>query len=364
MKLSLHSLQLPLIRPFVTSHGSLQERSVLLLSLRDGTLHAFGEAAPLPSFGTEDLPHAEAALRAYLTAFMESDVGMRDGDVPAPPDHVLTPCASYAVESLLLDAMARGDGLPVHTYLSDPPEDGIGEEHAAASVPVNAVVGCSSAAETAAAVAHARTEGFHCVKLKVGAADSGEDVRRVAAAREAAGTDMSLRLDANGAWTLEQARRMLDRLARFDIEYVEQPIAPGAMDDWLDLRAHAAMPLAVDEGIRCIEDAWRLLKGDAADVFILKPMALGSVLRTRMFAMEAAARQRRVVFTSLIESAVGRAMTAHIAASLPMHPGPHGLATGSLFARDTAVDDVRDGILHLCPGPGIGIQPSIPDDAS
>lgn len=353
MALTLNCLDLPFHRPFVTGLGALHDRKVILLSLEEDGIRAFGESAPWRAFGTESLDASLDALTAWIARYQNSRVDARAGSVPDPPDARRTPCAAFAVESLLLDMMARLDGLPLHSWLADTPAVRDGTPFRLA---VNAVLGHAPPAETADNAERAARAGYRCLKLKVGATGDEElDLHRIAATRAAVGPGMLLRLDANGAWTAAVARRMLDACAAFDIDYVEQPLAPGDIDAWMALKEASPVPLALDESLRTLDDAHRLLEMEAASVYVLKPMALGGIIRTRMFALEAAARGKRVVFTSFLDSAIGRATAAHLAASLPEHPGPHGFGTGDLFAADTATDTVRDGFLHLG-GPGIGID--------
>ena len=97
-------------------------------------------------------------------------------------------------------------------------------------------------AQTAVAAVAA---GFGTVKLKVGASDLEGDVASVAAVRDAVGDDTRLRLDANGAWTAEEAVEALAQLEQYDIEYVEEPVA--GMDALAQVASQSPIPVAVDE---------------------------------------------------------------------------------------------------------------------
>jgi L-Ala-D/L-Glu epimerase len=351
---SLLTAELRFRAPFVTSRGSLAVRRVYYVVLNDADgRRGIGEAAPLEEFGTESTDACDAALRAAIprmigidpTAITLDETGVTAGS----SDGALT--ARYAIETALLDLCARQSGIGLARLIS-----GL----TAPFVLVNAVISAGSIEATADAAEAAREAGFSCLKIKVGAETLDRDVLRVSAAASAAGEDVLLRLDANGAWDIGTARDALDRFAPFNVEYIEQPVAGNDTGALASLARNSPIPIAADESIFSIDRAYRLLAADACDVFILKPMALGGLLACRRFADAAAAQWKKVVFTSLLDSAVGRHAVAHLAAALPAGAQHHhGLATGALLASDVYVDDVRGGVLTLPGGAGLGFDPDL-----
>jgi L-alanine-DL-glutamate epimerase-like enolase superfamily enzyme len=203
------------------------------------------------------------------------------------------------------------------------------------------------------------------VKLKIGARTLTADLERVAAVR-AALPDTELRADANGAWTPTVARRALSQVATHDLAYVEQPLPAAGSDgnatddEAADLAAHAALrgagtgtPIALDESL-AHHPVERVLDSGAADVLVLKPMALGGPDR----ALAAARTARRAgvtpVVTTTIDGAVARAAAVHVAAAIPKVP-PCGLATGDRLAADLLDPDpvpVSAGAIRVPTGPG------------
>lgn len=357
MKCSIDQYGFPLRRPFVTSGWTVTTRDVILFSVSDGTHGAtgWGEAAPLPAFGTEDHATALAALddaQSFLAA-------MRD--IPAPdtlrltewiPALTRTPAARFAVECALLDAYARGKGWTLRALLA-----GDAASRPADRVPVNAVIGSMPPEETAAEAARAWETGFTCLKLKVGSTSIDDDIARIRAVIMAVPESVTLRLDANGAWDFAEAEHALHEFAIYDVEYVEQPVPASEVDELSALTALGIIPLAADESAQDLAQARALLEREAVDLFVLKPMAVGSLLEARRFAIEAHARGRETVFTSLIDSSVARHAVAQLCASLPFLTRPHGLATGSSFERDTHDDHIEAGHFILPDGPGLGIDP-------
>lgn len=202
------------------------------------------------------------------------------------------------------------------------------------AVPVNATVPAVPAEQVAAVLA--RFPG--CTTAKVKVAQPGQalrdDVDRVAAVRDVLGPEGRIRVDANGAWSLTDARWAVASLAAFDLEYVEQPCA--AVDDLVLLRVALARAgvevlIAADESVRKAEDPLRVARAGAADVLVLKVAPLGGV---RPALEIAAACGLPVVVSSALDTSVGIAAGAALAAALPELPYACGLATTSLLTAD------------------------------
>jgi o-succinylbenzoate synthase len=170
---------------------------------------------------------------------------------------------------------------------------------------------------------------FPCVKVKVGRLAPEADIARVGAVREVVGPGVALRVDANGAWDVEQAVTMLGRLAHFDLELAEQPVT--ALDDLARVRARVPVPVAADECIRSLDDARRLRALDAADAVVLKVQPLGGV-RAALRVAEAAGVP--AIVTSMMETSVGLAAGLALACALGEARYACGLATAALLDAD------------------------------
>lgn len=171
--------------------------------------------------------------------------------------------------------------------------------------------------------------GFPAVKVKVGGADVERDVDLVAAVRDAVGRGVGLRVDANGAWDLDTATSTLERLARYDVELAEQPVA--SLEDLGTLRRRVGVPVAADECVHCVEDAVRLRMLDAADAIVLKVQRLGGVRVALEIAAEAGVPG---IPSSMHETSVGLAAGLALAAALPEVSYACGLATAALLHGD------------------------------
>jgi O-succinylbenzoate synthase len=205
-----------------------------------------------------------------------------------------------------------------------------------ASVPVNATIPAVGPVD-----AHARAAASGCSTAKVKVADPGrgaaDDEARVEAVRDALGASGRVRVDANGAWSVDEALKRLRVLARYGLEYAEQPCR--SVEELRELRlrlarAGIAVPIAADESIRRSGDPERVAALEAADVAVLKVQPLGGVRACLALAERLGLP---VVVSSALETSVGIAAGVALAAALPELPYACGLNTVGLLASDVAV---------------------------
>jgi O-succinylbenzoate synthase len=203
-------------------------------------------------------------------------------------------------------------------------------------VPVNATVPVISPE-----AAHALVVRSGCATAKVKVADPGaplaDDLARVEAVRDALGPAGKLRVDANGAWSVDDAVHAIVELDRAagGLEYVEQPCA--AVEDLAAVRRRVAVPIAADESIRRAEDPYRVRDLEAADIAVLKVQPLGGVRACLRIAADIG---MPVVVSSALETSVGLAAGVALAAALPELDHACGLATRSLLTADVAAPEL------------------------
>ncbi len=327
--LSAVRVRVPFRRPFATATGMWLHREawILFVAGPDGRIGA-GEAVLEP-----DATEVEETLLARL--IREAADRARAGEVPDVEELELLGTPGRAFRAAL-DA-ARFDLLPA---------DGTGAaelgEVTAPGVPVNGTIGFGGPAAGAEAALQAIEAGFTTLKLKAGAERETLDlVARVRAIRTAVGPDVRLRLDVNGAWDLPTAEDRLHAVARFGIEYVEQPLPADDSDGAAELRRRADVPIAADEAAASLVAVRRLLAAGAADVLVVKPARVGGPLAVAEIAEAAAAHDVPVVVSTLFETGIGIAAALMAAARLRHVPGArfpaplaHGLATAGLLEHD------------------------------
>jgi o-succinylbenzoate synthase len=335
---------LPLSSPLSTAAGTIERRDGFVVGYDHRGVTGIGEATPLPGW-TESLDECEQSLQRALAtgrddAHSEALLTMDAAEVPA---------ARHGFATALVDADARADGLPLYRWFD-------GERHCE-SVPVNATIGDGDVGETVAAAERAVGAGFDCLKCKVGARDLKTDVDRLRAVREAVGETVTIRTDANGAWTRETARRAFAEFAPLGVAYVEQPLPADDLSGLAALRAiEGSVGVAVDESLveHPVAD---VLDADAADVLILKPMVLGGPGNAHTLAVRAREMGVEPVVTTTVDAVVARTAAVHVAAAIP-DVSPCGLATAALLAEDLGPDPapVEDGRITVPQDPGLGLE--------
>lgn len=340
MKASLRRFSLPLRTPLETSSGPIDRREGLLVRVAGEGVVGVGEATPLPGW-TEDREECEERLAAAVDRLGAAG----PGDALRALDG--SPAARHGLALALADRAARAGGNPLYRRL--------GAGGSVRSVPVNAVVGEGDVRETVAAASRAATAGFPALKVKVGARAVDADARRLAAVRDAVGPDVTIRADANGAWTRSEARAAFEAFAEVGVAYVEQPLDATDLAGHRDLRG-GPVAVAVDETLASVAPG-TVVGEDAADVLVVKPMVLGGLDRARSALSRAANAGLAAVVTTTVDGAVARTGAVHLAASVG-DPAPAGLATAARLAEDVADDPapVADGRIAVPQSAGHGVR--------
>lgn len=197
-------------------------------------------------------------------------------------------------------------------------------------------------------------DGFSCLKLKIGAIDFEDEIALLKKLRQRfSARDLQLRVDANGAFSYEDAPRKLERLAEFDIHSIEQPIKAGNPEQMAVLCANTPLPIALDEeliGIHGMNDRTSLLRTIAPQYIILKPSLVGGFLASDEWIGIAEAAGVAWWATSALESNVGLNAIAQWTYARGVHL-PQGLGTGQVFTNNVPSRlTLRGELLFLNPG--------------
>jgi len=314
---------------------------MVLLRVRDEDgVVGLGEAVPLSLRGGASLERVVRELEGWAENL--------EGEGLSAPAHC-------AVATARMDLLGRRAA-----------DQGRGEEEA---VPCNATLVAGAPEAVAAAAERWAADGFITFKLKLGAESVKspvepdflrtrvEDVEQVRAVREALGPEARIRVDVNAAWDLETAKRRLSELEPSGIELAEQPVA--TLEEMAKLAASTSIPLAADESVATPEEAERAAALGACAYTGIKLSKVGGPEAALVIADVLPA-----FITSALDGPVGIAAAAQVALSLAETTHPerlhlaHGLATQRLFASTIASVEceLRDGMLHLPPGPGLGVE--------
>jgi L-alanine-DL-glutamate epimerase-like enolase superfamily enzyme len=339
MELSFEQRQQRFARPHETARGPIVARDLIEITLTDDDgLRGRGEAAPLESYDGVSTDAVVSALHAYRGV-----VGDRDAAGASLLDRCRAvadlPQALAAIDLALWDLAGRRAGKPVCELLAERP---------AGEITVNVTVGATDPDSAAIAATEAVRAGYSCVKLKVGTGDDLERVRRV---REAIGPHPRLRLDANGAWSVDQAAELLETMGAFGLELVEEPVR--GLDAIQELRERVAVRISIDESA-ALPGALTARVADAVCLKISRCGGIGGLLAAASLVRSSGAD---VYVASTYDGSLGIAAALHAAAALSPLP-PCGLATLELFEGEPSPFPVRDGAIAVPRGPGLGVPQS------
>jgi L-alanine-DL-glutamate epimerase-like enolase superfamily enzyme len=291
----------------------------------DDGLSGYGEAAPLASYDGVTVEQVVAALEAWRP--------LVEADAPLPEDGL--PQALAALDLARWDLAGRRARQPVWKLLG---------AKAPGPVAVNATIGADDPAAAAAEATGAVARGFSCVKVKVGL---GADLERVAAVRKAGGAALGIRLDANGAWSIEEAVDSLHRLSPHGIELCEEPVhGVEALH-----RVAQAVPVAIAADETAAE--LRLYERRLCAAVCLKVAAAGGIAGLLRDAALARQVGYEVYIASTLDGPLGIAAALHAAAAIAPDR-PCGLATLDRFEElDPLPADA--GNMRAPSLPGLGV---------
>ncbi len=297
MKFTVRTIDVHLAVPFAISRAVRTEKRVVLVELDDGERIAYGEASADPFFG-ETTESLEADVRGALEL------------VPNDPTELATlrarlderfshgGGAACALDILAHDRAAQAAGLPLRAYLGLAPAE---------APPTSFTIGIADPAVMAERAGAAKLAGFTVLKVKLG---SGDDVPVLEGIRRV--FDGVIRVDPNAAWTPQEAPGRIERIARFGVEFVEQPVAPDDIDGLRFVREHSVLPIVADEAAVRLADVDRL--AGACDGINVKLQKCGGIAEARAMIERAHELGLKVMLgCRAAETSVAIAAAAHLA---------------------------------------------------
>jgi o-succinylbenzoate synthase len=345
---------LPFARPYVTARGTLERREMLICRLiTDTGLVGLGEAVPLSLRGGADLDAVERGIRKGTRRLRRADLSDFGGAEPtlAAVDafiHTVAgrripPPAKAAIEMAVFDLAGKASDRPLWSLLG---------AEAAAPLACNATLVSGRADDVAAEAERWAARGFQTFKLKLGA---GDDVAQVRAVRDAVGPGARIRVDANGAWSVDEALGVLAMIEPLRIELAEQPVASAA--EMAAVTAGTSILIAADETVERAKDAERAKRDRACDVATVKLSKVGGFGEANGIAAALP-----IYLSSALDGPVGIAAAVHAAQALAFEGAAaglaHGLATQLLFSETIAAVgcEIQAGAIRPPPGPGLGVE--------
>jgi o-succinylbenzoate synthase len=313
-----------------TSRGVLTEKKTWLIRVSDAEqpdVVGYGECGPISGLSMDDTPDFEAKLQEICSLFNSLALDIFPFNLPIVlqqliPDQL--PSIRFGIETALLDYLNGGKKVYFSNDFS----------RNAKGIDINGLVWMGSEDFMNRQIEEKIGAGYTTLKMKVGAMDFEQECRVLERVRSRfSERQITLRVDANGAFTPENVFERLNRLADFSLHSIEQPIAPGQLELMAQVAAASPIPVALDEeliGKMEYMQKFALLKRILPPYIILKPTLLGGFQQCREWIEIAQRLSIGWWITSALESNLGLTSIAQFTAQYDISL-PQGLGTGQLY---------------------------------
>lgn len=322
-----------------TSRGPMKEKVSWFLKVwsDDQSIYGIGECGPLPGLSIDNVAEIEKVLKDIVSRIQSIDHLEQESIISwvgeiVPPGF---PAITFALEMALLDLANGGKRIIFdNDFITGK------------AIPINGLVWMGDEASMLRQVHEKVSQGFRCIKLKVGALDFDRECRMIETIRKHySPANITLRLDANGAFSPDEALTKIGILSAFIIHSIEQPIKPG--QEMMEMICRESpIPIALDEELIGREkDKQNLLKDLRPQYIILKPTLHGGLNHCRLWIEEAEKLRIGWWITSALESNIGLNAICQFTANYDVEL-PQGLGTGSLYTNNIRSPlKVNDGFI-------------------
>jgi L-alanine-DL-glutamate epimerase-like enolase superfamily enzyme len=334
MQIRRSTFRLKLINPFGIARSTRTHSDIVLTRIDEG----WGESSPTNFYNETPetvLSNLDAISKMELPDpdCLEDVADFLDAKIQANGS------AKAAVDIALHDRLATKLGVPLYKLFGRSPDK---------KMVTSFTIGIDTIDEMMRKVDEAKN--YAILKIKLGK-DLEQDLEVMREIRKAVG-DKTVRVDANGGWTLEQAKTALPVMADLGVEYVEQPLYKGSHEQLRELHTVSPLPIFVDEDSMVNADIPKLV--GAVDGINIKLMKSGGLVEARRMVATARAFGFQVMLGCMIESAVAITAAAHLAP----HCDHLDLDGNLLVSNDPFTGSTcdPDGTIHLPDAPGLGVQ--------
>lgn len=343
MKIAFSKFTVPFVKPSGTSRGILYDKTSWIFKYTDfkSKKVAWGECSVIPGLSPDyqdderyelvlekvlgDLDRSGIEVLALRDLLLAGDYGFTEIDLNRYPSIL------FGLETVVYDAFygSKAQVFDNAFYGGD------------LKIPINGLIWMGSQEQMKEQIDDKLAQGYSCIKMKIGAIDFEQEIQLLSYIRAAYSQEvLTLRVDANGAFSPEEAPSKLARLAALDLHSIEQPIRAGLWEQMHQLCLNGSLPIALDEeliGIYSRDEKVALLDTIQPQYIILKPSLHGGIFGCREWIELAMNRQIPFWITSALEFNIGLNAIAQFTAEYPIVTH-HGLGTGSLYRSNFPSD--------------------------
>ncbi len=306
-KLSLYTREIPLKTPFKTALRTVESVTDLVLVLNLDGLIGYGSCAPTLQITGDSEERIIASLKEEILPSFGRALD------PTQPDRffehkiISSPSARYMTDTALYDLAAKGAGQSLMRYLGGPES---------ARLTSDITISLNEPEVMVRDAVKAISMGFRLLKVKVGN-DLRKDYERLKAITEAIPSHMSLRIDANQAWSPSQAITIMNSYAEsgFPIEFVEQPVSALDLKGLRSVTEQVPYPIMADESVFDSSDAKRIFEEHAADMINIKLSKCGGLGEAVRICELAKQYEKECMIGCMMEGPFGILAAAHLAAA-------------------------------------------------
>lgn len=323
-----------------TSRGAMRERTCWIVKVWDENEpenFGLGECAPLPGLSIDDLPDYEERLKAVLQdlekltsnnghpdRYRETlDNTLRMVSKLVPTNY---PSIVFGLETALLDLLNGGKRVIFNN-----------DFQTGRKLPINGLIWMADMDLMLQQIAIKIQDGYRCIKMKVGGLNFEKECDILHYIRKKYfREDITIRLDANGAFKVDDCSYKLKELSKFTIHSIEQPIKPGQLEALREISENSPIPIALDEELIGVNDASnrkKLLETSNVPYIILKPSLHGGLQSCKEWITQAEHMKKGWWITSALESNIGLNAICQLTAEYPVSI-PQGLGTGLLYENN------------------------------
>jgi L-alanine-DL-glutamate epimerase-like enolase superfamily enzyme len=347
-KVDIYYYDLPLFEPFKIAIAEMKEALNVLICLHTNQgIMGWGEASPFTAVTGDTQATSIAAAKDIAELVTGQDalnyvkiINSINSFIPHNPS------IKAAFDMALFDILGKAADLPLYKLLGG----------AKNSFETDLTISLHTPEETAIRALDIVKKGFKTIKAKVGVSMES-DVARIKALREAIGPEINIRIDANQAWSVPEATKILDRLTEYNIQLVEQPVPAWDLDGLKQVRQSTRIPVMADEALFSPSDALKLIKSEAVDYLNIKLMKAGGILPGLKIAHLGEAAGLQCMIGCMLESNLSISAGAHLHAS-QSNIIFADLDSSFFLKADPVIGGITidKGIVTLPEGPGIGAE--------
>ncbi len=328
--LQLFEYELPFRSTFKTGASEFKNRKGVLIHYRENNVDFVSETSPLPGFSSETFEEVQQSLlsqKRWIEDFLKDELTIQNIHELNEVRELNLPSIQCGLSFLSLSILAKRQDKTIYELFDKKP---------AQEILINDIIGHASIQEMKNQIQSSIKKGFKVLKIK--APYPLDDLTSLLDSIQKKHAGIQFRLDANQSWPQTELGNIFNQLNHLPIEYIEEPCKINDIAELREIQEASNLPIALDESIYTIDRFKKALKLYPDIFLIIKPMLLGNILGIHETISQFRSRFKQIVVTTMLESKIGRSMTASVASLIGDPQMRHGLHTGHLLADDLLPD--------------------------